>query len=79
MIKPVVEFCVSNLANGSYPALEKLENDSNIDILEYGCLNYCGKCDHYMYALVNGEMVTGDDPEELVSNIYEFIEENLIY
>ncbi|WP_050616245.1 YuzB family protein [Bacillus testis] len=79
MIRPVVEFCVSNLANGSYPALEKLENDSTIDILEYGCLNHCGICDQQMYALVNGEMITGENPSELVDRIYEFIEENLIY
>ncbi|WP_019243784.1 MULTISPECIES: YuzB family protein [Bacillus] len=79
MIKPIIEFCVSNVASGSYPALEKLQKDPNLDIVEYGCLSYCGKCGHYMFALVNGEMVTGEDADELVENIYEFIEENGIF
>lgn len=79
MIKPIVEFCVSNLASGSYKTLEKLEKDPNLDIVEYGCLNYCGKCDRYMYALVNGEVVTADNPNELVDNIYEFLEENPMF
>ncbi|WP_042352446.1 YuzB family protein [Bacillus massiliigorillae] len=79
MIKPIIEFCVSNLAQGAQEALEKLEKDPNLDIIEYGCLNYCGKCDHYMYALVNGDMVTGDSPDELVENIYEYLEENPMF
>jgi len=29
-----------------------------------------------MYALVNGEMVTANNPAELVENIYKFIDEN---
>ena len=79
MIQPIVEFCVRNLASGSYKALEVLEKDPNLDIIEYGCLGYCGKCANYMYALVNGEIITGDTPEELVQNIYEYLEENPMF
>lgn len=79
MMNPIIEFCISNLASGSYKALEKLEKDPNLDIVEYGCLNYCGKCGAYMYALVNGEVVTGNNPDELVDNIYEFLEENPMF
>ena len=35
---PLVEFCISNMAKGSDVVFEKLENDPNIDVLEYGCL-----------------------------------------
>ncbi|QOR66071.1 YuzB family protein [Cytobacillus suaedae] len=76
---PIVEFCVSNLASGAQKALEKLEKDPNLDIIEYGCLSYCGKCASTLFALVNGEVVTGDDPESLVENIYKFLEENDMY
>ncbi len=78
-MKPIIEFCISNLANGAQAALEQLEKDPNLDIIEYGCLSYCGKCGHSLYALVNGEMVMGDSPDELVENVYTFLEENPMF
>ncbi|WP_042353878.1 YuzB family protein [Bacillus rubiinfantis] len=79
MFKPIIEFCVSNLANGSQKALEKLERDPNLDIIEYGCLSYCGICARNLYALVNGEIVTGETPDELVDNIYQYLDENPMF
>nr|WP_202049492.1 YuzB family protein [Bacillus glycinifermentans] len=76
IVFPIVEFCVSNLAQGSQKAKEILEKDPNLDVIEYGCLSYCGQCMQTLFALVNGEMVSGDNPAELVENIYKFIEEN---
>lgn len=73
---PIVEFCVNNLAQGSQAAKEILEKDPNLDVVEYGCLSYCGQCMQTLFALVNGEMVSGNNPAELVENIYTFIEEN---
>lgn len=78
-MKPIVEFCISNIANGSQESFEKLERDPNLDVLEYGCLSYCTKCSESLYALVNGEIVEADSPEELTKNIYEFIEENPLF
>ncbi|MDW0110965.1 YuzB family protein [Sporosarcina aquimarina] len=78
-MNPIVEFCISNLANGSQETLETLEKDSNLDVLEYGCLSYCTKCAESLYALVNGEVVEGDTPAELTENIYQFIEENPLF
>lgn len=74
MFRPIIEFCISNLASGSQKALEVLEKDPNLDIIEYGCLSYCGKCASTLYALVEGEVVTGETPEELVENIYIHLE-----
>ena len=79
MIQPIIEFCISNLANGAQKALEKLEKDPNLDIIEYGCLGYCGKCATTLYALVNGEIVTGNTADELVDNIYQYLEENPMF
>lgn len=79
MMKPIIEFCISNLASGAQIAREKLERDANLDIIEYGCLGYCGKCAHSLYALVNGEVVTGETPEQLVDKIYQFLEENPLF
>lgn len=78
-MNPLVEFCVSNLANGSQEAFEVLERDPNIDVLEYGCLSYCSRCSEKLYALVNGEFVEADTPEELTKKIYQFIEENPLF
>ncbi|MFE8696690.1 YuzB family protein [Cytobacillus sp. FJAT-53684] len=79
MIKPIIEFCFSNLASGSQKALEILEKDYDLDVIEYGCLGYCGKCASTLFALVNGEVVTGETSEELVKNIYQFIEDNPMF
>jgi uncharacterized protein YuzB (UPF0349 family) len=78
-LNPIIEFCISNLASGAQKAREILEKDPNFDIVEYGCLSYCGKCYSSLYALVNGDVVTGETPEELVENIYQYIEENPMF
>lgn len=72
---PIIEFCVSNLASGAQEVLERLERDPNLDIIEYGCLGYCGRCSSNLYALVNGEVVFGDTTDELVDKIYKYIDE----
>lgn len=79
LLKPIVEFCISNLANGSQRALEQLEKDPNLDIIEYGCLGYCGKCANTLFAMVNGDIVTAEDVEQLVERVYAYIEENPMF
>lgn len=78
-MNPIVEFCISNLAKGSQSVFDDLSNDSNIDVLDYGCLTYCGQCSDSLYALVNGDIVTGETPELLKQNIYQHIEETWIF
>lgn len=76
MLNPLVEFCISNLANGAQQTYEQLEQDPDVDVLEYGCLSYCTKCSDNFYAVVNGDVVEAETPEELTKRIYEYIEEN---
>ncbi|MCI2255108.1 YuzB family protein [Domibacillus sp. 8LH] len=78
-MKPIIEFCVSNLASGSQEAFEKLERDPNLDVIEYGCLSYCTRCSESPFALVNGEVVDGATPDELVSNIYTHIDQTWLF
>ncbi len=59
--------------------MEQLEKDYDLDIIEYGCLGYCGKCAQSPYALVNGEIVTGATSDELVQNVYAYLEENPMF
>lgn len=76
---PIVEFCASNLASGTYAVFEKLEQNPNIDVIEYGCLSFCGICARSKFALVNGKVVKGNTNEELLANIYKYIEENPMF
>ncbi|MGJ9384110.1 hypothetical protein CR203_20500 [Salipaludibacillus neizhouensis] len=76
---PIIEFCVSNLASGTQKVKEELEKDPDLDVIEYGCLSFCGQCARNRFALVNGEVVTGETNEELLQNIYTFIEENPMF
>lgn len=78
-MNPIIEFCISNLANGAQEAFEQLERDPNLDVLEYGCLSYCKKCSESLYALVNGDIVEADTSEELVKAIYQYIEDNPLF
>ena len=79
MLNTMVEFCISNLVQGAQTTYETLEKDPNIDLMEHGCLSYCTKCERSLYALVNGDIVQADTPEELTKKIYEYIEENPLW
>ncbi|QDP42187.1 YuzB family protein [Radiobacillus kanasensis] len=79
MMNPIIEFCVNNLASGSQKAMEELEKDPDLDVIEYGCTSFCGICSMSLFAIVNGEPVTADSPEELVEKVYEYLEENPLF
>ena len=78
-MNPIVEFCMSNIANGSQETFEALEKRSELDVLEYGCLSYCTKCAESLYAIVNGEIVEADTTDELTERIYQYIEDNPLF
>ena len=78
-LNPLVEFCISNLANGAQETYDVLDRDPNVDVLEYGCLSYCTKCANSFYAVVNGDVVEADTPAELTEKIYAYIEENPLW
>lgn len=78
-MKPLIEFCVSNVASGSYQAMQQLEKDPNLDVMEYDCLRYCGICSSNLFALVNGEVVKANSTEQLIENIYKHLDENPMY
>ncbi|ARI76695.1 YuzB family protein [Halobacillus mangrovi] len=76
-MNPLIEFCINNLANGAQEAMEELEKDPDLDVVEYGCLSNCGLCSQFLYALVDGERIIADTPKELVDHIYQHLEETL--
>ncbi|MCA1024002.1 DUF1450 domain-containing protein [Halobacillus litoralis] len=76
-MNPLIEFCINNLADGSQKAKDELEKDPDLDVMDYGCLRNCGLCSQTNYALVEGERVIADSPEELVDKIYQHLDETL--
>lgn len=73
-MRPLVEFCINNLTPDVQAVKQKLENDYSIDVIDYGCLGYCGICARQPYALVNGEVVRGKNAADLYKKIYQAIE-----
>lgn len=75
-MRPIIEFCVSNLGLGSKEVKEALDQNPDYDVIEYGCLGNCGECFMFPYALVNGEIVAGETGELLLENIKKKLEED---
>ncbi|HEO8420950.1 MAG: DUF1450 domain-containing protein [Niallia sp.] len=78
MFKPLIEFCLSNLASGAQEAKEILEQDDALDVIDYGCLSCCGHCGESVFALVNGDVIKGEDAQELVINVYQYLKNHPI-
>ncbi|WP_102028522.1 YuzB family protein [Salirhabdus sp. Marseille-P4669] len=78
-MNPIIEFCVNNLASGSQKAFEVLDKDPDLDVVEYGCTTNCGICAMTLFAIVNGERVMAETPEELVEKVYRELEDDPFY
>lgn len=75
-LKNRVEFCVSNSAYCHPEVYDKLEGREDIVIEDVGCNSYCEICENHYYALVNGEPIAADSPEELLEKIEEELKLN---
>ncbi|WP_134704011.1 YuzB family protein [Ammoniphilus sp. YIM 78166] len=72
----MIEFCQANFSTCSDQVMAKLQSDSvllddlgEIEAIEYGCLGNCGQCYIQPFAMVEGSIVAGDTPEELLEEI----------
>jgi len=74
-MRPIIEFCTNNMHHGTAKVMKQLEANPDYDVLEYGCLGNCGECYLFPYALVNGETVGGETPEDLLTKIMEKIKQ----
>lgn len=73
-MRPLIEFCTNNMHHGTDRVMERLEQNPDFDVIEYGCLGNCGQCFAEPYALVNGNIVSAPDPDKLYELILEAIE-----
>ena len=74
-MKPLIEFCRSNYNWGTEQVKLQLEKDPEVEVMDYGCLGHCSDCLLRPIALVDGEFVEAESPEELLLNIKEKIKE----
>ncbi|MBD2866916.1 MULTISPECIES: YuzB family protein [Paenibacillus] len=74
-MRPIVEFCTNNMHHGTDAVMRELEQNPDIDVIEYGCLGNCGQCYMEPYALVNGEIVPAETADELLQAILHKIEQ----
>jgi uncharacterized protein YuzB (UPF0349 family) len=74
-MRPIIEFCINNLTPDVLEIKKKLDEDMSLDVIEYGCLGYCGTCASHPYCLVNGELIEAETAEELLKKIYQAIDE----
>ncbi|WP_397376126.1 YuzB family protein [Paenibacillus sp. sptzw28] len=75
MLKPIIEFCASNMHHGTDRIMKKLEDNPEVEVIEYGCLGNCGECYLFPFAMVNGEIVAAEKAEDLLDRIMESIKE----
>lgn len=74
-MRPIIEFCANNMHHGTDETMDKLEQNPEYDVLEYGCLGNCGQCFAQPYAMVNGEIISAESADELYNKIIAFIDD----
>jgi len=75
IMRPIIEFCASNMGHGTDKLMHKLEENPDYDVIEYGCLNNCGECYLTPFAMVEGDIVAADTVDELEKKIDTKIKE----
>lgn len=78
-MKCQIEFCVSNMAQGSSDAYDEMLNRTDVEVEELGCTSNCELCVEQLFAVVNGEVITAEDAESLVASIDEEIKNNPLF
>ncbi|MDO7907063.1 YuzB family protein [Paenibacillus sp. JX-17] len=74
-MRPIIEFCTNNMHFGTDEVMERLEENPDYDVIEYGCLSNCGQCYMEPFAMVNGEIIAAESAEALYEAIVAKIKE----
>ena len=72
---PLVEFCQTNLSQGTQLVLEAVEAMDEVDVMVSSCLSECRFCEQQPFCLFEGERVGAKEPEELLALIEKNIRE----
>ncbi|MGA9287857.1 MAG: DUF1450 domain-containing protein [Anaerobacillus sp.] len=65
-----IEFCAGNLKQNRmvWSELEKLPG---IELVDYGCLGYCGNCYSEAFAIVDGVLMSANTQNALIERIIQ--------
>ncbi|CAH0322742.1 MULTISPECIES: DUF1450 domain-containing protein [Priestia] len=74
----IVKFCPCNFEEELYDVKEKLQQISDVEIIEEKCLLYCGQCLVQPFALVNGKNIVSDSVNDLLADILQHLESTKI-
>lgn len=66
-MKPVVEICLRNVSKGSDLLLNDEWLNQHADIITESCLQYCELCANSFFVLVEGELITSQQVDELLN------------
>ncbi len=72
---PLVEFCETNLAEGSQLVMDALEQMADVEVLSYSCLSECTLCAQLPFCLFEGERLAAPTPEQLLVLVEEKLTE----
>jgi uncharacterized protein YuzB (UPF0349 family) len=61
--------------HGTDRVLKRLEENPELEVIEYGCLGNCGECYLFPFTLVNGEIVAAESADQLYEAIMASIAE----
>ncbi|KPU43581.1 hypothetical protein OXPF_30220 [Oxobacter pfennigii] len=67
-----IKFCEQNFSEGAEEVIEKLKEDG-ISFEVESCLSQCGECSMGPFALVDDDLVQGEDADDLYEKIKELI------
>ncbi|MNI49606.1 hypothetical protein D3C73_1042220 [compost metagenome] len=75
MLRPIIEYCTNNSGFGTDDIMNRLKENYDCEVYEYGCLTGCGMCYLSPYALFDGETVEAQTAELLYEVISKKIQE----
>lgn len=72
---PLVEFCESNINQGSHVAVDALEQRDDVEVMTYGCMSECSLCAKLFFCMFEGERISAETPAALLTKIEHAIDE----
>lgn len=72
---PLIEFCESNLRQGSQAVFDQLMLREDVEVMSYGCMSECSICARSLFCMFEGERLVAATPTELLQKIEEQLTE----
>ncbi|QHA93193.1 DUF1450 domain-containing protein [Bacillus sp. N1-1] len=70
-----IEFCAGNLRDNK-KVWEVFEKVPGVELIDYGCLGYCGNCYSEAFAIVEGRLINAETSEALIKKITQKLNED---